>query len=67
MIHVSRNERFNQFFLCYIGIQIIKLGWKIVGKLLHFGCYIYIHDYICIYIPVVPHKAVAEVSEIGNL
>ena len=50
MIHVSQNERFNQFFLCYIGIQIIKLGWKIVGKLLHFGCYIYIHDYICIYI-----------------
>ena len=26
-----------------------------------------IEDYIYIYIPVVPHKAVAEVSKIGNL
>ena len=23
--------------------------------------------YVCVYIPVVPHKAVAEVSKIGNL
>ena len=28
--------------------------------------YIYIYMYTCIYIPVVPHKAVAEVSKIGN-
>ena len=50
---------------------------------IHFFLYIYIYVYICIYvnilkkniyiyinthdIPVVPHKAVAEVSKIGNL
>ena len=46
---------------------------------IHFFCiyiYIYVYIYICIYvniyinthdIPVVPHKAVAEVSKIGNL
>ena len=28
---------------------------------------IYIYDYKCIRLPVVPHKAVAEVSKIGNL
>ena len=33
-------------------------------------CDIYVHKYnmcVYIYIPVVPHKAVAEVSKIGNL
>ena len=37
---------------------------------IHF--FVYIYMYVCVYIythdiPVVPHKAVAEVSKIGNL
>ena len=44
----------------YISLKDVTLNlWKHV--------YIYSKGYIYIYIPVVPHKAVAEVSKIGNL
>ena len=48
-------------YIVYIYIHIIYIVYIYIH-------YIYIYYYIyTIYIPVVPHKAVAEVSKIGNL
>ena len=44
-----------------------KWGWIVKGLKLDFRAIELTENYIYIYIPVVPHKAVAEVSKIGNL
>ena len=49
---------------------LLRAAWKtsfsLSGQPSSSVCVYYIYMYTCIYIPVVPHKAVAEVSKIGN-
>ena len=44
---------------------------QIYLRLYEYTCvYVYIYAHMCftyVYVPVVPHKAVAEISKIGNL
>ena len=61
-----------QISVAFISPQYIPVIYSVLMCIIYLllcfiGLYIYIYDYYLYIIPVVPHKAVAEVSKIGNL
>ena len=67
----AESERFGRAFAIILECHPITRRTRITMDIHTLSLSIYIYIYICThtgaYIPVVPHKAVAEVSKIGNL